>query len=77
MRTIELIGDIDIQHKLSAIAPAELPIGPVRLMVLVADEDDAGTAWAQAIARDWTDELADPAQDIYTLEDGQPIDAAR
>ena len=59
MRTIELIGDIDIQHKLSAIAPAELPIGPVRLMVLVADE------------------LADPAQDIYTLEDGQPIDAAR
>ncbi len=77
MKTIELIGDIDNQHKLSAIAPAELPLGPVRLMVLVADEDDAGAAWAHAIARDWTDELADPAQDIYTLEDGQPIDAAR
>lgn len=77
MKTIELLGDIDSQHKLSAIAPAELPVGPVRLMVLLADEDEAGSAWAQGIARDWADDLADPAQDIYTLEDGQPINAAR
>jgi hypothetical protein len=37
------------------------------------NEDEAGAAWTDAIARAWGDELADPRQDIYTLEDGQSV----
>jgi hypothetical protein len=26
------------------------------------------------VAREWADELSDPAQDIYTSADGEPLD---
>ena len=77
MRAIELIGDIDNQHRLSASVPEEFPAGPVRLIVLLSEEDEAGAAWAHGLAREWADELGDPRQDLYTLADGQHIDAAR
>lgn len=75
MKAFELIGDIDDQHRLRAQVPEELPAGPVRLIVLLPDEDDAGLAWANGIAKQWADELQDSRQDIYTLEDGQPVNA--
>lgn len=75
MKAIELIGDIDEQHRLLARVPDELPAGPVRLIVLLPDEDEAGVAWAQGIAKEWTPELEDVREDIYTLEDGQPVNA--
>jgi hypothetical protein len=77
MKAIELIGDIDDQHRLKADVPQELPAGPVRLIVLFPEEDEAGAAWSRAVSREWADELGDPQQDIYTLEDGQPLDAPR
>ena len=77
MKAIELIGDIDEQHRLRAEAPAELPAGPVRLIVLWPDEDEAGIAWPQGLLREWADELKDSRQDIYTLEDGQAVNAPR
>jgi len=77
MKAIELIGDIDEQHQLRAQVPDELPAGPVRLIVLLPDEDEGGIAWAQGIAREWADDLRDSRQDIYTLEDGQPLNAPR
>jgi hypothetical protein len=77
MKAIELTGDIDEQHLLQARVPEELPAGPVRLIVLLPDEDEAGGAWAQAISREWADDLSDARQDIYTLRDGQPINAPR
>jgi adenosyl cobinamide kinase/adenosyl cobinamide phosphate guanylyltransferase len=49
----------------------------VRLIVLVSEEDEAGAVWAGGLAREWADELSDPRQDLYTLADGQLIDAAR
>ena len=76
MKAIELIGDIDEQHRLRASVPEELPAGPVRLIVLLSDEDEAGTAWAHGVAREWAGEMSDPRQDIYTLTDGQPVDTA-
>jgi hypothetical protein len=76
MKAIELIGDIDEQHRLLAQVPAELPVGPVRLIVLVPDED-AGIAWAHGLSREWIDELQDARQDVYTLEDGQALNAPR
>ncbi len=77
MKAIELIGDVDEQHHLHARVPSELPTGPVRVLLLLPEEDEAGLSWAGGAAREWAEELADPRQDIYTLEDGQPIDAPR
>ena len=76
MKAIELVGDIDYQHRLRAQVPEELPVGPVRLIVLIPEEDEAGPAWTRGIAREWADELEDSREDIYTLSDGQPINAA-
>jgi hypothetical protein len=73
MKAIELIGDIDDQHRLRASVPEELPAGPVRLIVLFSEEDEAGTAWPDGLAREWGDELSDSRQDLYTLTDGQPV----
>ena len=77
MKAIELVGDIDPQHRLQAQVPADLPAGPVRLIVLVPDEDDAGTVWSQGVSKEWAEELQDARQDIYTLEDGQPVNGPR
>jgi len=46
------------------------------LIVPAAATDDAEQAWMAGVAREWADELADPRQDIYTLDDGESIDAA-
>jgi hypothetical protein len=75
--TIELIGDIDEQHRLQAQVPEDLPAGPVRLIVLLPDEDDGGAGWAQGVAGEWRNDLRDVRQDIYTLQDGQPVNAPR
>lgn len=77
MKAIELVGDIDEQHRLRAQVQAELPAGPVRLIVLLPDEDDAGIAWGQGVNREWLDELLDSRQDVYTLADGQALNAPR
>lgn len=77
MKAIELTGDIDHQHRLHAEVPKELPAGQVRLIVLLPEEDESGGVWANGAAREWVAELMDPRQDIYTLEDGRPVDAGR
>ena len=77
MKAIELIGDIDDQHRLHAQVPNELPAGRVRLIVLLPGEDEAGSMWPHGIAAEWAAELQDPQQDIYTLDDGQPVNAPR
>ena len=76
MKAIELVGDIDDQHRLKAQVPEELPAGPVRLIVFLPEEDDAGSAWTRGIAREWNNELADSREDVYTLDDGQPVNEA-
>ena len=75
MKAIELIGDIDDQHQLRADVPKQLPTGQVRLIVLLPDEDEVGGAWMQGVAKEWSAELADSREDIYTLEDGSPLNA--
>jgi hypothetical protein len=57
MKAIELTGDIDEQHRLHAQVPADVPAGPVRLIVLLPDEDDADIARPQGVDRAWLDEL--------------------
>ena len=77
MQAVKLIGDIDEQHRLQARVPEGVPPGPVRLIVLLPDEDSAGLAWADGVAREWATEWLDLRQDIYTLNDGQPANAPR
>jgi len=76
MKAVELVGQVDDQHRLQAQVPESLPPGPVRIIVLIPEENEAGAAWMQGIAREWATELSDPREDIYTLEDGKPVDAA-
>ena len=77
MKAIGLIGHVDEEHRLQAQVPEGLPAGPVRLIVLLPEDDDTGLAWTQGITREWADELRDSRQDIYTLEDGQTANAPR
>lgn len=77
MNAIELIGDIDDEHRLHAQVPKELPTGQVRVIVLLPEEDQAGGAWARGISTEWSTELQDSREDIYTLDDGRPVNAPR
>jgi len=77
MKAIELIGEVDAEHRLRAQGPEDLPAGSVRLLVLVPESDQADEIWMRAVASEWSEDLSDPRQDLYTLEDGQPLDGAR
>ena len=79
MTTIKVIGQIDEQHRLTAAVPPTLAPGKVEVVVLVPskDEDEAGPAWMAGIAREWEGDLNDPREDIYSLADGEPVDATR
>jgi len=82
MKALEFVAEVDAQHRLHLELPDAEP-GPVRVLVLLpeilqeAPETELDTVWMQAIAREWREELADSREDIYTLEDGEPIHAAR
>jgi hypothetical protein len=77
MRAIELRGEIEDQRRLRAQVAEGFPVGSVRMTVLVPEEDEAGLAWGSGISAEWSAELADPHQDIYTLDDGRPVNASR
>jgi hypothetical protein len=77
MKAFQLTGDIDENHQLRAEVPGDFPTGAVQLIVLVPEEDDAGIAWEHGIAKEWARELNNPQEDIYTLNDGQPLNAPR
>ena len=76
MKTVELIGDVDAERRLSAEVPEDVPPGPVRLLLLVPEEDQTEEMWMRGIASAWSEDLADARQDLYTLEDGQAPDEA-
>jgi hypothetical protein len=77
MSAIRVTGHVDEEHRLLAAVPESIPPGPVTVLVVpLAEEDEAGQAWAEGIAQEWAEDLADVRQDIYSLEDGDPIGAA-
>ena len=53
MRAVEVTGQIDAQHRIQAQVSADLPQGPVRLIVLIPEEEkpttDALTAAMNAV----------------------------
>lgn len=76
MKAVELVGDIDAEHWLKAPVAEDLPIGSVRIIVLVPEEDEVGLEWGRGVAREPADDLADCGEDFYTLDDGQPMNTA-
>jgi hypothetical protein len=77
MQVLELMGEVNAKHLLQAQVPEALRPGPVRIIMLIPEAEDAGAAWRQGITPDWAAELSDPREDIYTLEDGKPLDTVR
>ena len=74
MTPIRITGHIDEKRCLVAIVPESVPPGPVTVLIVpTIDEDEAGQAWMRGIAHEWAEELADDRQDIYSLEDGEPV----
>lgn len=75
--TLEVAGEVDANRRLHVSLPSDFPVGRTKLNLVLPEEDEAGRHWADGIAAEWASELADPKEDIYTLEDGLPIDAPR
>lgn len=77
MRAVELTGVIDADGRLHLDGPAELSAGRVRVLVLWEADEPTEVEWLQAAASSSAfDSLADEAEDIYSLSDGKPFDAA-
>jgi hypothetical protein len=79
MHAIERTGRIDERGSLRQ--DESLPAasqGPVRVIMLFPEADEVTEEeWYRAAASNPVfDFLKDPAQDIYTLEDGEPFDPA-
>lgn len=75
MRAIELIGHVDDSHQLHLEMPPDVRPGPVKVTVELPDEfdDELSNAWGRAIGQAWAADWNDPGEDIYTLEDGEPV----
>ena len=44
------------------------------LMIPDPEEKDADVTWMKLVASAWHEELSDPREDIYTMDDGQEIE---
>ena len=77
--TVRLIAQIDENGRLVAQVPESLVPGTVEILLQVPSTPDADSArdWTTGVAREWADELADARQDIYSPDDGEPVDEAR
>jgi len=76
MRAIETTGRIDDRRNLRL--DEDLPVeseGRVRVIILFPESDEASEEeWLKFHASSPAyDDLKDPAEDIYTLEDGKPF----
>ena len=72
----ELIAEVDENRQIQVSIPETIRTRWARIIILPYEPDGAAE-WMSAVAREWQDELADERQDIYTLEDGEPVDATR
>ena len=75
VKAIEVSGTVDLDGRLhvdESVAP--LGSGPVRVIVLMKGDRDAEDEWLQAAANNPACSfLRDPAEDIYTIDDGKPF----
>jgi hypothetical protein len=70
MKPVELIGHIDEQHRLLVELPPQIPLGPVRIVLQSATEENEEGDWRALINHSWAEDWSDSREDIYSLEDG-------
>ena len=73
---IELTGTINEHHQIQLDEPLPIDVSKrVRVIVLYSSDDEIGEKeWLQAAAKNSAfDFLNDTAEDIYTLDDGKPL----
>jgi len=51
MKAIELTANIDREHQLKAVVPSDVPEGPVRVLVLLPEEEEAGALCQAALPK--------------------------
>ena len=75
MRAIEVIGTIDEKGQLHLDTPVSyVGAGRVRVILLQVEDDMDEREWLRAAANNSAfDFLKDPAEDIYTRDDGKPF----
>ena len=75
MQALETVGTIDKQGHLILSKPLEFRNKVVKIIVLIADDDDTieNEEWLAALSSNPAyDFLKDNDEDIYTLSDGKP-----
>lgn len=72
----QLPDDVDWQGVWAALR-ATVPPGAEAADYEWPTDDATETDWRHFVARGLSQELADPREDIYTLEDGEPSDGPR
>ena len=79
LQIVELIGTIDEKGQLHLDAPiSAIGQGRVRVILLPEEAEIGEKEWLKAAASNPAfDFLKDPAEDIYTLDDGQPFNDQR
>ena len=79
LQIVELIGTIDEKGQLHLDEPiSAVGQGRVRVILLPEEAEIGENEWLKAAASNPAfDFLKDPAEDIYTLDDGQPFNDQR
>ena len=79
LQAVELIGTIDEKGQLHLDEPiSAVGQGRVRVILLPEETEIGENEWLKAAANNPAfDFLKDPAEDIYTLDDGQPFNDQR
>ena len=79
LQAVELIGTIDEKGQLHLDEPiSTVGQGRVRVILLPEEAEIGENEWLKAAANNPAfDFLKDPAEDIYTLDDGQPFNDQR
>ncbi|HEV3260834.1 MAG TPA: hypothetical protein VG013_28540 [Gemmataceae bacterium] len=77
MKTVELLGQVDEQHRLCVEVPAGVQPGPMKIILHLPENESEAESWAIGVAQAWAADWSDPREDIYSLEDGVPVDEPR
>ncbi len=74
MQAIETTGQVDQSGNLKLLAPLKLRNQKVRVIILLQEPDDIeDKTWLYATQNPAFDFLNEPGEDIYSLQDGNPI----
>jgi hypothetical protein len=79
VKEIEQRPDVDDRQRTPVDSRDSVLPGKVRVIILSPDpdEDEAGRAWMAGISHEWAEAFRDSREDIYTIDDGEPVHATR